>query len=992
MSNNKRDFWAEWHTPPTNYRPFVRWWWPGMDVSPSELRRELDELEQQGFGGAEIQAFCFGLPGEEKQHRAEFIHRFAPNPFYSSIIKYVLSEAAKRNLTIDLTIGSSWPPGNTTITLGDSLQTLLLGTTIITGKNNEEISIPLPPMQIPPYYKYQNLMRNLMGPILERFDPKDFTPILTVAIRPIKSSPKLHFVKPRKTPLEFSSAINLTELVGSDKILRWNAPQGKWQIFTLYQGPSGMCPMLDARSEPKKQSLVVDLFNESRIRDYLKSHLQQLLDDKDVHPFLGSTLRALFTDSQEIASEWFFTEDFFTEFERRRGYDVRPYIPACFVPNRDNQFLEVFFQGEKPCFDFPNGVGERIRHDWWHTLSDLWAERYCGGVSRWGQPYGIKHRIQPYGIYTDLLKAFGAADIPETEQLFAGGLMDFLKLAGSAGVIYQKRIVSCESLVWQFRDHITTPFKWKVAADRLFVAGINQMIYHGLPYTPDPNENAYFKFPGYDTWPNHGTNMNRANPFWPFYRQMNDYVARGQYLMQQGITQCKIAVYYPLYNYDFKFLHDEDLRGGYLEGYDIPPSGGILLWYLKRAKSRRDRLTRDYHRLGAALTASGFYYVHINDEVLLRSPIRDSKLIAGDAQIQCIIFPNVAHISLEVAQCLEKCVANGVHVLFIGEKPYSQPGFFQYETYDPLISGIVTQISAKTANQQLTIQNIGEYLKNSALVPPDITLTDTRSRLQFIHKVISNGNSQDHIYFLRNSSAQPLHESIGFPEGNLHCYHMDLWSGKIIPKSPDDSKSTKFTLIFGPYDAKMLYFTEKTLKDLDLNYSQNFDLFSLLETNKTEIFPVQFTSWYLQVPHRLVTGEYEIIELTTDTLFDWRDHPELRYCSGPGLYRTKFHVDSQLLKNAGDLFLDLGKVHDVAVVTLNGNKFDPLLVPPYVLSLSNYLQMGGNLLEIEITGTLRNTLVGYGKIGDTRYGGQKKKPLMPVGLLGPIQIRKIKNP
>ncbi len=84
----------------------------------------------------------------------------------------------------------------------------------------------------------------------------------------------------------------------------------------------------------------------------------------------------------------------------------------------------------KPCYDFPKGIGDRIRYDWELTLSDLFAEIYCAGVSRYCQQYGIQHKIQTYGIRVDLLKAYGSADIPETEQLFAGGLLDFLKIAG----------------------------------------------------------------------------------------------------------------------------------------------------------------------------------------------------------------------------------------------------------------------------------------------------------------------------------------------------------------------------------------------------------------------------------------------------------------------------------------------------------------------------------------------------------------------------------
>jgi hypothetical protein len=47
----------QFQSPPKKYRPLVRWWWPGNDVTESELRREIDVLDKAGFGGAEIQAF-----------------------------------------------------------------------------------------------------------------------------------------------------------------------------------------------------------------------------------------------------------------------------------------------------------------------------------------------------------------------------------------------------------------------------------------------------------------------------------------------------------------------------------------------------------------------------------------------------------------------------------------------------------------------------------------------------------------------------------------------------------------------------------------------------------------------------------------------------------------------------------------------------------------------------------------------------------------------
>ena len=65
--------------PPKTVRPMVRWWWPGLDVRPEELVRELDEMDQAGTGGAELQPFGVGLPpdlAKTDPGRAARTHRF----------------------------------------------------------------------------------------------------------------------------------------------------------------------------------------------------------------------------------------------------------------------------------------------------------------------------------------------------------------------------------------------------------------------------------------------------------------------------------------------------------------------------------------------------------------------------------------------------------------------------------------------------------------------------------------------------------------------------------------------------------------------------------------------------------------------------------------------------------------------------------------------------------------------------------------------------
>lgn len=52
----------EFASPAKRYRPLVRWWWPGLEVEEAELRREVCDLDEAGFGGAELQPFAIGSP------------------------------------------------------------------------------------------------------------------------------------------------------------------------------------------------------------------------------------------------------------------------------------------------------------------------------------------------------------------------------------------------------------------------------------------------------------------------------------------------------------------------------------------------------------------------------------------------------------------------------------------------------------------------------------------------------------------------------------------------------------------------------------------------------------------------------------------------------------------------------------------------------------------------------------------------------------------
>ena len=72
----------EFASPPKATRPMVRWWWPGGDVAPDEVRREIRVLDEAGFGGAEIQAFRIGLKRDMPAYVAARVNDYPAPSFY----------------------------------------------------------------------------------------------------------------------------------------------------------------------------------------------------------------------------------------------------------------------------------------------------------------------------------------------------------------------------------------------------------------------------------------------------------------------------------------------------------------------------------------------------------------------------------------------------------------------------------------------------------------------------------------------------------------------------------------------------------------------------------------------------------------------------------------------------------------------------------------------------------------------------------------------
>ncbi len=255
----------QFQNPAKEYRPMVRWWWPGNDVKDVELRREVDLLDQANFGGAEIQPFTIGLnpnmPEADRKHVDDYL-----SPSFFAHMQAALEEARSKEMWMDYTFGSGWPFG------GAGLVTPKLSSTELRSAHqtirgpvhfHQKIVMPvldegitkdpdLPPGWLDEFRQREKLVAvvGVRGNNVQYFPNQDAGRLPAVKIA---------------GQLDSSTSIVLTGHMLPDSTLDWNVPPGTWQLFSFKEMPTGQKVVGGAGSGPQ---LVLDHMNKHAFDEY----------------------------------------------------------------------------------------------------------------------------------------------------------------------------------------------------------------------------------------------------------------------------------------------------------------------------------------------------------------------------------------------------------------------------------------------------------------------------------------------------------------------------------------------------------------------------------------------------------------------------------------------------------------------------------------------------------------------------------------------------
>ena len=739
--------------------------------------------------------------------------------------------------------------------------------------------------------------------------------------------------QPGEEDLHAKDIVDLTDKLDKDGGLKWDVPEGAWQVLRFGTTASGGKV---STSGPGWNGLAIDYLDPAALKSYWHQAVAPLV--ADAGPLAGKSLKYFHTDSWELGgANW--SNAFRDEFLQRRGYDPRPYLPVLagrIVDSRSvsNRFLN----------DFRKTLGDCIA-DHYRLFAELSHEHSIGIHPESGGPHGVP---------VDALKCLGRSDVPmmefwaraKTHRVREEDRL-FVKQAASAAHIYGKTLVAAEAFTsigpqWEetLGDNLKPTF------DQEACEGLNRVVVHQFTCSPPA-----MGVPGQEYFA--GTHFNPQITWWRQAGVFTGYINRCQFLLQQGLFVADVAYYYGDHVPNFVQLKKAD-PAHVLPGYD--------------------------------------YDVCDAEVLLTRLAVKDGRLVLPDGMsYRLLVLPDRPRMPVEVLRKVKELVEAGATV--VGPRPEQDTGLKDYPRCDETVRALAAEVWGNCDGQKVTEHTFGrgrviwgktarEVLAADG-VKPDLEYAGGQADafLDYIHRC----DGETEIYFVANRLGRWEETRCTFRVSGKLPELWDPLTGETRPAAAYTQADGRTTLPleFAPYGSIFVVFRQAIPANQNGSGTKNCPTLSLPH-ELTGPWTVKFDpQWGGPASVRF------------ETLADWTKRPEegIRFFSGTAFYQKMFDLPEALWTPRRRLVLDLGEVKELASVRLNGKDLGVLWAMPMRVEITEEVKPAGNVLEIAVTNFWPNRLIGdaalppQDRVTRTNIAKFKKdSPLMPSGLLGPVRI------
>lgn len=781
-----------------------------------------------------------------------------------------------------------------------------------------------------------------------------------------------------------NAIVNITEFLSKNGKLSWEVPAGKWVILRMGHTSTGLTNYVGGGG----QGLECDKLNSKAVELQFDNWFATIYDSVGTD-LAKNTIEELYNDSWECGSQnW--SPVFQDEFKKRNGYDLIQYLPVMAgVPLKSADF------------------SEQVLFDIRESIAELVVDNYHGTMSRLAQEKGCRYSaecIAPVFVSDGMLH-YRNTDAPTGEFWFRSPSHDKpndILDAVSAAHIYDKKLARAEAGTEIRLDWDEHPGRLKTLFDRNFAIGINKIIFHVFAHDPWTN-----RMPG-KTVGVVGQFFQPNQTWWKPGKAWVTYIESCQRLLQQGKHVADVAV----------FTGEEIPRRAVLPDRLVPVLPGIFGEEKVKAEQQRlENIDQSTHVKPAGVTTqknmadpadwidplNGYAYDSFNKDVLLsRAKVTNGRiLLPGGASYGLLVIPGKrrmnpeAKMSLEVAAKILNLVENGASVLFQERPTKCLNSGKNQEAFNAVFNQLFSDENSTQISENLKCYKIG---KGKALIGKyDLSdfaeigiekdffakeeTGEQLEKLAWVHRAAG----EKEIYFISNQQEEQKTVELSFRvSGKVAVFYFPVTGETLACKNwkVEDGR----TIIPFQFEANESVFVlfEKETSETKINAGSNKPGLReklVLDENWKVDFDVDFGGPELPVDF--------------PNLSDWSKNKDdkIKFYSGTASYRKTFEWSGE----TKGILLDVGEVYNLVAIKLNGIDCGIVWTAPYRINISEAIKQGSNELEIAVTNTWANRLIGDHKLPEQeritwtncpyRLEG---KPLLPAGLVGPVRIVKEK--
>jgi len=665
--------------PPDSARPHTWWHWMNGNVTKEGITADLESMQRVGIGGAQIFNPLEGIPEGPVSYLS---------PQYLEMFRHAAAEADRLGLELCFHNCAGWSSsGGPWITPEHGMQTVVTSKTAAKGPSHFEAVLPQPPTNL---HCYRNIA------VLAFPTPAEKSQIDKLNAKALSNDEYEYGLQPDAKEVPAAAVVmrkqivDLTSRMDKEGRLSWDVPEGDWTILRIGHTPTGR---VNAPSPKPGRGLECDKLSREALDAHWAGGIIPILEK--LGPLAGKSLNNCLIDSYEVGdNNW--TPKFREEFIKRRGYDPVPFLPAL-----TGRYVD---SGE---------ITERFLWDFRRTICDLFSENYYCYFAELCHKHGLKYSVEPYDGPFECLQAGGKADVVMGEFWAGssfGDVSNSVKLAASVAHTNGITFVGAESFTAGPDDSgkwLGHPGALKMQGDAVWSWGINRFIFHTYAHQPWLDH-----APGM-TMGQWGTHFGRFNTWWEQSRPWMKYIARSQFLLQQG--RCAA---------DVLFFAGE-----------AAPNGSPFRTDLK---------------------AKGYDYDAVGTDLIMSLTAKDGQIATpAGGRYRVLVLPDTPWMRPALASKMRDLVQAGGVV--IGPKPTKSPSLSDYPVCDAKVAKIADEVWGTTPGEHefgkgrvIAGRPVEEVLA-SLDVKPDCQALDHETQPAFIHRATDAAD----IYFVSNQQPYP---------------------------------------------------------------------------------------------------------------------------------------------------------------------------------------------------------------------------------------------